>query len=123
MELSDTTPAYGSRFKLTPTLSHLFTRTLFARAFLDTTASTTPQDQDEHEEEVMEFRLFASQDTPSTIILHNTEPVAAHVHRERPDLDESPGSERMKQLASVAIDASSILSLAKIPWVKKMKLL
>ncbi|KAF9963872.1 hypothetical protein BGZ70_007137 [Mortierella alpina] len=86
----------------------------------DTVASKEPQDQNEDEEEAMEFRLFASQDAPSTITLHKTEPVVVHVHRERPDLDESPGSERMEQIAAAAIDAHSILGLAKIPWTRSI---
>ncbi|KAF9572814.1 hypothetical protein EC968_009453 [Mortierella alpina] len=86
----------------------------------DTAASKTPQDHYEHEEEAMEFRLFASQDAPSTITLHKTEPEIVHVHTERPDLDESPGSERMKRIAAAAIDASSILRLAEIPWSRSI---
>ncbi|KAF8985197.1 hypothetical protein BGZ46_005560 [Entomortierella lignicola] len=68
------------------------------------------------EEDVMQFRLFATQDTPTTIILHHHEPEVLHQHRERPELDESPGSERMQQIALAAIDATTILQQSKMPW-------
>ncbi|KAG0212412.1 ATP-dependent RNA helicase dbp4 [Mortierella sp. GBA30] len=68
------------------------------------------------EEEAMEFRLFAYQDTPETIILNKKQPEVVYVHRERPDLDESSGSERIKQIAASVLSTKTILDQAKIPW-------
>ncbi|KAF9192272.1 hypothetical protein BGZ51_005841 [Haplosporangium sp. Z 767] len=74
--------------------------------------------QDEEEVDAMEFRLFASQDTPTAIVLAQTQPELVYVHRERPDLEESPGSVRMKQIADAAIDSATIMEQAKIPWTR-----
>ncbi|KAF8936852.1 hypothetical protein BGZ58_003620 [Dissophora ornata] len=76
------------------------------------------QGGEEDQMESMEFRLFASQDTPTAIILNKKEPEIVHVHRERPELDESPGSERMQQIEEASIDAATILEQAKIPWAR-----
>lgn len=70
----------------------------------------------------MEFRLFATSDdtddTPTSIVILNPKaPVEIYVHRDREDLDESPGSERMRQIIASAIDAKTILEQAAVPWV------
>lgn len=74
--------------------------------------------QDEEEVDVMEFRLFASQDTPTAIVLAQTQPELVYVHRERPDLEESPESERMNRIADAAIDSATIMEQARILWVR-----
>jgi len=71
---------------------------------------------------MMEFRLFATSDdkddTPTSIVVLNPKaPVEIYVHRDREDLDESPGSERMQQIIASAIDAKTILDQANVPWV------
>ncbi|KAF9550957.1 hypothetical protein EC957_010724 [Mortierella hygrophila] len=66
----------------------------------------------------MEFRLFASDDTPTAIVLNAKEPEIIYVHRERPPLDESPGSERMRQFAEAVIDAKTVLEQSHIPWAR-----
>ncbi|KAF9131754.1 hypothetical protein BGW39_001356 [Mortierella sp. 14UC] len=76
------------------------------------------QQQNQDEDEGMEFRLFASDDTPTAIILNAKEPEIIYVHRERPPLDESPGSERMRQITEAAIDAKTILEQSHIPWAR-----
>jgi hypothetical protein len=76
-----------------------------------------PQIQNEDEDEGMEFRLFASDDTPTAIVLTAKEPEIIYVHRERPPLEESPGSERMRQIAEAAIDAKTVLEQSNTPWV------
>ncbi|KAG0043925.1 hypothetical protein BGZ83_010910 [Gryganskiella cystojenkinii] len=81
-------------------------------------------DEEEEEEQVMEFRLFASStddkdDTPTSLVVLNPKaPVEIYVHRERADLDESPGSERMRQIVASAIDAKTIMDQAAIPWAR-----
>ncbi|KAG0317781.1 hypothetical protein BGZ97_004854 [Linnemannia gamsii] len=75
-----------------------------------------PQIQNEDEDEGMEFRLFASDDTPTAIVLTAKEPEIIYVHRERPPLEESPGSERMRQIAEAAIDAKTVLEQSNTPW-------
>lgn len=75
------------------------------------------QEGDEVEDEGMEFRLFASDDTPTAIVLTAKEPESIYVHRERPPLEESPGSERMRQIAEAAIDTKTVLEQSNIPWV------
>ena len=77
----------------------------------------------EDDEQMMEFRLFAStddkDDTPTSLVVLNPKaPVEIYVHRERADLDESPGSERMRQIIASAIDAKTVLDQAAIPWVR-----
>ncbi|KAG0256986.1 hypothetical protein BG011_004215 [Mortierella polycephala] len=74
--------------------------------------------QNEEEVDVMEFRLFASQDTPTTIVLAQTQPELVYVHRERPDLEESPGSERMNRIADATIDNATVMEQAKVPWTR-----
>ncbi|KAG0373533.1 hypothetical protein BGX24_011572 [Mortierella sp. AD032] len=74
--------------------------------------------QGQDEDEGMEFRLFASDDTPTSIVLNAKEPEIIYVHRERPPLDESPGSERMRQIAEAAIDAKTVLAQSQIPWAR-----
>ncbi|KAF9102244.1 hypothetical protein BGX27_011116 [Mortierella sp. AM989] len=64
----------------------------------------------------MEFRLFSTQDTPTAIVLNQKEPEVLYVHRERAELDESPESERMQQIAEAAIDSTVILRQSKMPW-------
>ncbi|KAG0298256.1 hypothetical protein BGZ96_001222 [Linnemannia gamsii] len=76
------------------------------------------QQGDEGEDEGMEFRLFASDDTPTTIVLTAKEPEIIYVHRERPPLEESPGSERMRQIAEAAIDTKTVLEQSNIPWAR-----
>ncbi|KAF9909061.1 hypothetical protein EC991_009122 [Linnemannia zychae] len=76
------------------------------------------QQKDQNEDEGMEFRLFAWDDTPTAIILNAKEPEIVHVHRERPPLDESPGSERMRQIAEAAIDTKTVLEQSHIPWAR-----
>jgi hypothetical protein len=79
--------------------------------------SKASQDDMDPEAEAMEFRLFASQDTPVSVSLAVQEPKAVHVHYERPELDESPRSLRMKQISEAVIDATTILEQAQVPWV------
>ncbi|KAG0308785.1 hypothetical protein BGZ98_006832 [Dissophora globulifera] len=79
-------------------------------------AGEQQQDEGDGQVEAMEFRLFASQDTPTVIVLDQKEVEIIHVHRERPDLDESAGSERMRQITEAAIDAATVLEQAKVPW-------
>lgn len=74
-------------------------------------------EESQGEDDGMEFRLFASDDTPTAIVLNAKEPEIIYVHRERPPLDESPGSERMRQIAEAAIDAKTVLEQSHIPWV------
>lgn len=75
-------------------------------------------EEGQDEDDGMEFRLFASHDTPTAIVLNAKEPEIIHVHRERPPLDESPGSERMRQIAGAVIDAKTVLEQSHIPWVR-----
>ncbi|KAF9168478.1 hypothetical protein BGX21_011353 [Mortierella sp. AD011] len=70
----------------------------------------------EDDDGVMEFRLFATQDTPTAIILKQKEPEILYVHRDRADLDESPESERMKHISEAVIDVATILQQSKVPW-------
>jgi hypothetical protein len=77
------------------------------------------QQENQSEDEGMEFRLFASDDTPTAIVLNAKEPEVIHVHRERPPLDESSGSERMRQISEAAIDTKTVLEQSHIPWVSK----
>src|SRR5690242_2984933 len=74
-------------------------------------------EEGQDEDDGMKFRLFASDDTPTAIVLNAKEPEIIYVHRERPPLDESPGSERMRQIAEAAIDAKTLLEQSHIPWV------
>ncbi|KAF9920224.1 hypothetical protein FBU30_009981 [Linnemannia zychae] len=76
------------------------------------------QQHDQDEDEAMEFRLFASDDTPTAIVLNSKDPEILYVHRERPPLDESPNSERMRQIAQAAIDAKTIIEQSHIPWAR-----
>ncbi|GJJ70665.1 hypothetical protein EMPS_03015 [Entomortierella parvispora] len=83
---------------------------------------TTEAGQEE-EEQMMEFRLFATSDdkddTPTSIVVLNPKaPVEVYVHHDREDLDESAGSERMRQIFASAIDAKTILDQAAIPWAR-----
>ncbi|KAF9294839.1 hypothetical protein BGZ88_003286 [Linnemannia elongata] len=75
-------------------------------------------EESQGEDDGMEFRLFASDDTPTAIVLNAKEPEIIYVHRERPPLDESPGSERMRQIAEAAIDVKTVLEQSHIPWAR-----
>ncbi|KAG9067318.1 hypothetical protein KI688_012101 [Linnemannia hyalina] len=75
-------------------------------------------EEGQDEDDGMEFRLFASDETPTTIVLNAKEPEIIYVHRERPPLDESPGSERMQQIAEAVIDAKTVLEQSHIPWAR-----
>jgi hypothetical protein len=79
--------------------------------------SNVGQGDQDSEMEAMEFRLFSSQDTPAAILLDIKEPEIVHVHYDRPELDESPGSLRMQHISEAAIDAATILEQAQVPWV------
>lgn len=79
--------------------------------------SEANQDDPDSEVGAMEFRLFASQDLPTVITLNMKEPEIVHVHHERPELDESPGSLRIQQITEAVIDATTILGQAQAPWV------
>ncbi|ORZ06309.1 hypothetical protein BCR41DRAFT_361049 [Lobosporangium transversale] len=73
--------------------------------------------EEEEEDQGLEFRLFASQDVPTAVLLTQKEPEIFHaVHRERPDLDESPGSERMQHIAEAVIDTATVLNQSRVPW-------
>ncbi|KAK3825580.1 MAG: hypothetical protein J3Q66DRAFT_328074 [Benniella sp.] len=78
--------------------------------------SNVGQGDQDSEMEAMEFRLFSSQDTPATILLNTKELETVHVHYDRPELDESPGSLRMHHISEAAIDAATILEQAQVPW-------
>ena len=111
--------------------------TSFLHAFILDTEMTTPtseavsnkrldddsdkselDEEGQDEDDGMEFRLFASDDTPTAIVLNAKEPEIIYVHRERPPLDESPGSERMRQIAEAVVDAKTVLEQSHIPWVR-----
>ncbi|KAF9996886.1 hypothetical protein BGZ80_010353 [Entomortierella chlamydospora] len=79
-------------------------------------AEQVDDNEAEDDDGVMEFRLFATQDTPTTILLKQKEPEILYVHRDRADLDESPESERMKHISEAAIDVTTILQQSKMPW-------
>ncbi|KAF9148593.1 hypothetical protein BG015_009655 [Linnemannia schmuckeri] len=82
----------------------------------DDSDKSEAEEEGQGEDDGMEFRLFASDDTPTTIVLNSKEPEIIYVHRERPPLDESPGSERMRQIVEAAIDAKTVLEQSHIPW-------
>ncbi|KAF8937581.1 hypothetical protein BGZ47_008959 [Haplosporangium gracile] len=82
----------------------------------DDSDKSEADEEGQDEDDGMEFRLFASDDTPTAIVLNAKEPEIFYVHRERPLLDESPGSERMRQIAEAAIDSKTILEQSHIPW-------
>ncbi|KAG0029306.1 hypothetical protein BGZ82_008028 [Podila clonocystis] len=92
----------------------------------DTHASSSQQDvagQGENEDTAMEFRLFATQDTPTKISLvhkpaQEVTQLLEATHRLRREVDENPGSERMLQMQDAAIDAMTVLEQAKTPWAR-----
>lgn len=84
-------------------------------------------DQETNEDTAMEFRLFATQDTPTRISLvhkpaQEVTQLLEATHRLRREVDENPGSERMQQIKEAAIDAMTVLEQAKIPWVRRSDL-
>lgn len=84
-------------------------------------------DQETNEDSAMEFRLFATQDTPTKISLvhkpaQEVTQLLEATHRLRREVDENPGSERMQQIKEAAIDAMTVLEQAKIPWVRRSDL-
>ncbi|KAG0100854.1 hypothetical protein BGZ93_000041 [Podila epicladia] len=91
-----------------------------------TQASSSHQDeadQGENEDTAMEFRLFATQDTPTKIsLVHKPAQEVIQLleatHQLRREVDENPGSERMLQIQEAAIDAMTVLEQAKIPWAR-----
>ncbi|KAG0319965.1 hypothetical protein BG000_003741 [Podila horticola] len=92
----------------------------------DVQASSSHQDeadQGENEDAAMEFRLFATQDTPTMIsLVHKPAQEVIQLleatHQLRREVDENPGSERMLRIQEAAIDAMTVLEQAKIPWTR-----
>ncbi|KAG0012619.1 hypothetical protein BGZ81_001469 [Podila clonocystis] len=79
--------------------------------------------QGENEDAAMEFRLFATQDTPTKISLvhkpaQEVTQLLEATHRLRREVDETPGSEHMLQIQDAVIDAITVLEQAKIPWTR-----
>ncbi|KAI9238663.1 MAG: hypothetical protein BYD32DRAFT_413101 [Podila humilis] len=80
-------------------------------------------DQETNEDTAMEFRLFATQDTPTKISLvhkpaQEVTQLLEATHRLKREVDENLGSERMQQIKEAAIDAMTVLEQAKIPWAR-----
>ncbi|KAF9582727.1 hypothetical protein BGW38_010840, partial [Lunasporangiospora selenospora] len=74
---------------------------------------------DSAEPDELEFRLFASQEPATVCITSKEEDMAVYrQNHERPELDESKDSLRMIQIEDAAIDVTTILEQARIPWAR-----